>query len=253
MKLHKIIVLLLVLTIGALATGITAAADGPSLAGYTVETISTEFRRLDPFVTFRGEKQILDVAGARSAGIDDIIVDLAQEMVEYQNRMREVAKVQDLKDMEALDISLAGYPLLAEFDAMLQDYKPSEQIEPLAPSTHPCGTYSHPVPNYTPSRPYIGWYANAHNTLVSWGFHQTAGYACGGDPFVPCERDYTRGRGYSGPYGYCSSPRFRDQGSRDAGNHDIWIQYGEPNPEIHSYLWPYWDWGWYVRWWHNTY
>jgi len=232
---------------------VSAAQQGPSLRGYTVETISAEFRRLDHFVTFKGEYQVLDVAGARSAGIADVIITLAQDVVEYQNRMREVVKAQDVKDVEELDIPLTEYPLLAEFDAILQDYKPSGQVEPLAPDTHPCGTYSHPVPNYTPPRPYIGWYTNAHNTLVSWGFHQTAGYACGQDPFVPCELDYTRGRGYSGPYGYCSSPRFRDQGSRNAGNHDIWIQYGEPNPEIFSYSWPYWDWGWYVQWWHDTY
>ena len=42
-----------------------SAAQGPSLRGYTVETISAEFRRLDPFVTFKGEYQVLDVAGAR--------------------------------------------------------------------------------------------------------------------------------------------------------------------------------------------
>jgi len=29
------------------------------------------------------------------------------------------------------------------------------------------------------------------------------------------------------------------------------IQYGEPNPEIHSYSWPYWYWGAYCFWWHQ--
>jgi len=30
------------------------------------------------------------------------------------------------------------------------------------------------------------------------------------------------------------------------------IQYGEPNPEIASYSWPYWNWGAYVSWWHSS-
>jgi len=222
--------------------------------GYTVETITAEFRRMDPFVSYDKEGyQRLDVVRAQQAGIPDVIIGLAQEVIEYQNRMREVARARHAKDVRAVDLPLEGYPLLSEFDAMLRKYQPRQGVEPLAPDTHPCGTYSHPVPNYTPPRPYIGWYTNAHSTLLSWGFHQTAGYACGGDPFVPCERDYTRGRGYWSAYGYCSSPRFRDQGTRDQANHNIWVQYGEPNPEIFSYWWPYWDWGWYVRWWHRHY
>lgn len=252
MKSHKLIVILL--TTMAVFVGKTAFAGAPhySLKGYTVEMITVEFRRLDPFVYSEGDRQILDSVGAHAAGIPDVIVALAQQVIEYQNRMRELSRAQS-KDITALSLPLTEYPLLAQFEAMLQNFKPSAEIEPLAPDIHPCGTYSHPVPNYTPPRPYIGWYTNAHNTLLSWGFHQTAGYACGQDPFVPCERDYTRGRGYSGPYGYCDSPRFRDQGTRDPANQDVWIQYGEPNPEVFSYAWPYWDWGWYVRWWHNTY
>lgn len=253
MKRYEILSILLVLTLGLLAIGNVSAANHPSLKGYTVETITAEFRRLDPFVSYKGEYQVLDTVGARAAGVPDTIIALAQQVIEYQNRIRESAKTQNVKDVTELDIPLTRYPLLAEFDRMLQDYRPSGRVEPLAPDTHPCGTYSHPVPDYTPPRYHIGWYQDAHSTLLSWGFHKTAGYACGGDPFVPCERDYTRGRGYSGPYGYCSSPRFRDHGTRDAANHNIWIQYGEPNPEIFSYWWPYWDWGWYVRWWHNTY
>lgn len=270
MKLHKVIGTLFVLVIGVFIIGVLAignvSALGRSLLnGYTVEKITVEFRKLDPFVSYKGEYQILDSDGARAAGIPDVIIALAQQVIEYQNRMLQTAKAQNVKDIRKLDISLTEYPLLAEFYAMLQGYKPQDYksqdyklsglVEPLAPDTHPCGTYSHPVPNYTPPRPHLGWHADAHSTLLSWGFHQTDGYACGGDPFVPCERDYTRERGYSGPYGYCSSPRFRDQGTRDAANHDIWIQYGEPNPEVFRYVgsWPYWDWALYVKWWHDTY
>lgn len=116
----------------------------------------------------------------------------------------------------------------------------------------PCGNKDYPVPNYTPSWLPFSGYPNPGQTLINWGFHKTAGYACGQDPLVTCDYDYTRGRSYSGPYGVCSSPRFRDQGivvSSTSFN----IQYGEPNPEILSYSWPYWNWGVYVQWWHNNY
>jgi len=243
-----------------IATLIMSAAANPfnsssllELEGYTVEEITIEFRRLAPFVSYEGEYQILDSIAARKAGIPDIIIALAQQVIAYQNHMRAISKAQNIDDITQIDIPLNEYPLLAEFEAMLMNYKPKEGEDLLAPSTHPCGTYAHPVPNYSPPRFNLGWYENAHLTLLNWGFHRTAGYACGGDPFVPCDRDYTRGRGYWGPYGYCSAPRFRDQGTRDSANHNIWIQYGEPNPEIFSYWWPYWDWGWYVRWWHRRY
>jgi hypothetical protein len=253
MKFYRLVVVMLVFVIVVFATENVPAADHLSLKGYTVEMITTEFRRLDPFVSYKGKRQILDRIGASAVGIPDVIIALAQQLVEYQNRMRAVAEARNLRDVRELDIPMEDYPLLLEFYIMLQGNKPSGQVTILAPDTHPCGTYSHPVPDYTPPRYYMGWYVDAHNTLLSWSFHQTVGYACGQDPFIPCERDYTRGRGYSGPWGYCSSPRFRDQGTRDIDNHRIWIQYGEPNPEIFSYVWPYWDWGFYVRWWHNTY
>ena len=253
MKLYKFIVLFLVLTFFVVSLNNVYADAKPSLQGYSVETITVEFRKLDSFVSYRENRQVLDFAGARAAGTPESIIALAQQVIEYQNRMRTKAEEQSIESVADMNIPLTYLPLLIEFKGMLQNYIPSTEIVPSAPDTHPCGTYSHPVPNYTPARQYLGWYNDAHNTLLSWGFHQTAGYACGQDPFIPCDRDYTRGRGYSGPYGYCESPRFRDQGTRDTGNHEIWIQYGEPNPEIFSYVWPYWDWGWYVEWWHDTY
>lgn len=255
-KLEAALAILLALTVLLQGVQQASASDtkpGSSLTQYTVETITTEFRRLDPFVSSGDGKQVLDIEEAKKAGFSDTILALAGEVIDYQNEVREIAQQGEKADVRQIDIPVTGYPLLTEFEAMLSRYQPVDQGATRAPDTHACGTYAHPVPNYTPPRPPMGWYPNAHNTLLSWGFHQTAGYACGGDPFVPCERDYTRGRGYSSQYGYCDSPRFRDHGTRDAANHDIWIQYGEPNPEIFSYGWPYWDWGWYAEWWHDTY
>ena len=116
----------------------------------------------------------------------------------------------------------------------------------------PCGNKDNPVLNYTPSWLLFSGYPNPGQTPINRGFHKTAGYACVQDPLVTCDYDYTRDRSYSGPYGVCSPPRFRDQGivvSSTSFN----IQYGEPNPEILSYTWPYWNWGLYVQWWYTNY
>lgn len=87
-------------------------------------------------------------------------------------------------------------------------------------------------------------------SLESMGFHKTAGYACGANTEYKCATDYTRPRDYNGPYGHCDSPRFRDQGQVVSGGKRI--QFGEPNPEIFSYQWPYWNWGSYVKWCHDN-
>ena len=144
MKRFKFIFTLLLFTFGMLAIGNVSATEHFSLKEYTIETITLEFRRLDPFVSYKDGYQVLDLAGAHAVGIPATIIALAQEIIEYQNYMREVANKESITE---LDTSLAEYPLLAEFDAMLQNYKPDEQIEPLASGTHPRGTYSHPVPS----------------------------------------------------------------------------------------------------------
>ena len=100
-------------------------------------------------------------------------------------------------------------------------------------------------------------YTDPAGTLISWGFHRTAWYACGQLPPYDCPNDFTRDRGYYGPYGYCWSPCFRDQGRTAAGSSYFTIQYGEPNPEVYKgswpSWWPYWYWDAYVLWWHLTY
>ena len=76
-------------------------------------------------------------------------------------------------------------------------------------------------------------------------------YACGA--LYNCANDYTRDRSYYSNQGtgYCQYQRFRDQ-AIITGAYSAKIQYGEPNPEVTLYLWPYWNWGNYVQWWHNN-
>lgn len=82
------------------------------------------------------------------------------------------------------------------------------------------------------------------NYLDSRGYHQTADYATG--------YEYAGGD-YTNPIGAytCSSPKFRIHALIERG----WTfktQRPEPNPEILGYIWPTFDWGPYVKWWHNN-
>lgn len=148
-------------------------------------------------------------------------------------------------------VSLESFPLVEE----MMEASPSQDKEtrndeiPLAKAgVNACGDKKHPVPSKSPTR-HQKKSSNPHAALRKAGFHRTAGYACGARGYK-CASDYTQGRGISTKYGYCKSPRFRNQGYV-TGKKTYWIQYGEPNPEIHNYSWPYLTWGAYVKWWHD--
>ena len=91
--------------------------------------------------------------------------------------------------------------------------------------------------------------SNAVNTLKSWGYHQTAGYAGGG-----WTRDQTYYESRCGKNTFRdhaivqSSKKFREQ------NYSGYTPRGEPNPEVlRTGPWPYAAWPAYVEWWHDTY
>jgi len=223
--------------------------------GSDVDQINQELAALEPYVHFASDgTSTLDARSARRDGFSEDIVSLAEEIVVFQNELVEIAAASGVDSVERITISLEQYPRLREFFELASQEATAEKSlnGPSPLGVHPCGTYSNPVPNYTPPRYTFGPYADPEGTLLSWGFHHTAWYACGQLPPYDCPNDFTRGRGYYGPYGYCSSPRFRDQGRTD-GSPYFTIQYGEPNPEVHSYSWPYWYWGAYCFWWHQTY
>lgn len=114
----------------------------------------------------------------------------------------------------------------------------------------PCGERDHPVPDHNPPAEPQGTYDDPHAELRRRGFHRTADYACDASAHG-CAGDYTRGRGYDGPHGHCPAPAFRDHARIDGDA--ITVQYGEPNPEVDRYDWPYPSWPLYVRWWHERY
>lgn len=115
-----------------------------------------------------------------------------------------------------------------------------------------CGNYDYPMPAYTPTRYTISGQGNIETYFRNQGFHPTDKYACGMSGLGQCPTDWTKSRSYSNALGTCTAPAFRNQGL-ETGTTTGWAQYGEPNPEILGYGWPYWGWGSYVEWWHDTY
>ena len=229
--------------------------------GSDLDQINQELMALEPYVHFASDgTSIFDARLARRDGFSEDIVLLAEEIVAFQNEIAEIAAASGVDDVERISVSLEKYPGLKQlFELASQRAKLRTSRQPevreeasAAASTrqvNPCGDWDHPVPNYNSNwNPYSS--SNPEQTLLNWGFHHTAWYACGQLPPYDCPNDFTRGRGYNGPYGYCSSPRFHDHG-RIWSSTMFGIQYGEPNPEIFSYSWPYWNWGAYCFWWHQ--
>ncbi|MGH3888637.1 MAG: hypothetical protein ACRDSZ_19095 [Pseudonocardiaceae bacterium] len=215
-----------------------------------IAATNAELRRLEPYVSTNLDGgQRLDTVAASASGTSRATLVLAADLVRYQNALR--VKIREShQDKVALD----DYPAVREFFTMataeaVRRMRQEGQVRLSSldvAAVEPCGDYDHPVPAKAPSRENFG----PTPSLESMGFHKTAGYACGADREYKCATDYTRGRDYKGPYGHCRSPLFRDQGQVVSGGK--WIQFGEPNPELTTYTWPYWNWGSYVKWWHDS-
>lgn len=250
---HKVRFVLVFALLALLASSPLTIASAQ--LGSDVDQINQELAALEPYVHFANDgTSTLDARSARQDGFSEHTISLAEEIVAFHNELVEIEAASGVHDVERIKISLERYPRLREFFELASQESTAEKSSngPSPLGVHACGTFSNPVPDYTPPRYTFGPYADPEGTLLSWGFHHTAWYACGQLPPYDCPNDFTRGRGYYGPYGYCSSPRFRDQGRTD-GSPYFTIQYGEPNPEIYSYSWPYWYWDAYVFWWHQTY
>lgn len=113
----------------------------------------------------------------------------------------------------------------------------------------PCGGFGTPIPDVSYSWEYRNT-GDAVTYFINNGYHVTASYVHNSRSD---RKDYTKGRKYRSEYGTCSSPRFRDHGVDHLGSDTYQVQIGgEPNPEIHTYVWPYLTWPAYVAWWHET-
>lgn len=222
--------------------------------GQSFHEIARNIRSLAPYVATVQENNIslqtFDAKGARDNGFSTDMVFLVQEIIQFQNGMM-TALSSGNKNVMAEPLDAAKYPRLVAFFKIKPYVRPfgvtdGERIEP-------CGDYSYPVPDRRPDR-WEAYSFNPEQTLFDMGFHRTAGYACRDYVEVDCDHDFTSGTWNNGPYGYCESPRFRMHGATDEKRPTWYSIHGaEPNPELHSYVWPYYDWGNYVYWWHQKF
>ena len=225
-------------------------------AGLNLNEITQNLRRLEPYMQTLSEngirRQTFDVKAALEKGFSEDAVLLAQEIISFQNGILKVI-VSDEKNVMAVPLDAVKYPRLAAYFNM----KPQQQVvrnmnkEPI----EPCGDTEHPVPYWSPKPDYYTS-NNSEQALFDKGFHHTAGYACGeytnSDPFCNVF-DFTLESDNNGPYGYCEWPRFRYHGVISRTDRTQYSIHGtEPNPEVNSYSWPYWNWPVYVYWWHRT-
>jgi hypothetical protein len=250
-KFRLVALLFVLVSLSAVLT--PASAESPT----SVVIVTAALQKLEPYVhAFEQDGislQELEAEAALMNGFSEEVVFLAQEMVNYQNELALTVNIGEISDISQTEVLLDNYPRLKSFFDLAtaqskETVSPNSEAEPLS-SPHPCGNYAYPVPNYTP--PWGGASSpNPRHALLSQGFNHTQSYACGGGNCS--EWDFTRGRDYWGPYGYCSYPRFRDHGIIQSST-AYGIQLGEPNPEIFHYSWPYWNWGTYVLWWHNNF
>jgi len=223
-------------------------------AGMSFYEINQNIRRLAPYVLTVQENNIrMQTFNAKAAlknGFSEDMVLLVKEIIEFQNGMMK-AIASGKKNVMTEPLDVIKYPRLAAFYDMKPQGQPVEikGVERI----EPCGDYAHPIPDSKPD-PLVGYSYNPEQTLFDMGFHRTAGYACGIYVEIDCDHDFTSGTWSNSPYGYCESPRFRMHGATNQYAPTWYSIHGaEPNPELHSYVWPYYDWGNYVYWWHQKF
>lgn len=247
-------------------SGAASANEAQPVAGVSTDPVIEVHRLVEgldslaPYVSGLPGSQVLDVDAASAAGIDSEMVALGAEVCASQNaaiantqggaRARSTTTYPRLEHMH--DVATAAAESARTGGAGLSDQVVVGAV-PAAASAHVCGNYDYPLPSSSPKRYTISGQGNIETYFTKQGFHPTAGYACGAsNPLSHCASDWTQSRSYANALGVCAAPAFRNQGY-ETGTLTGWIQYGEPNPEIAGYNWPYWNWGSYVQWWHNTY
>ena len=227
-----------------------------------IEDLSAGLEALSSYVSGEPGAQVLGVAAASADGVDTDLIALAAEVVAAQNEL--MGQIAQGAPAAEARVRPEAYPLLAALNELASAaalrraangrtaVDAAEDGELSIAAANACGTYDYPMPSYSPKRYTASPGYNIETYFRNAGFHETGGYACGTNPFYSCAEDWTQPRSYASGLGTCSSPRFRNHG-RETGATTGSIQYGEPNPEVGDYVWPYWNWGSYVNWWHTNY
>ncbi len=191
---------------------------------------------------------VFDIDGARKAGFDSEIIELAEQLASATNALLENS-ASFANNLEEVDISLVPldleqFPALNNYfekatefnrkNQLLKDLIPTDEFT-IETAYSKCGFYTNPLPSR--AAPWRTFYniSNPDSTLRSWGYHGTLNLVGGG---------YTRAQTYS--WFYCGFGTFRDhayiyQGNKiKEQNYSGWTPRGEPNPEVYaSGPWPY--------------
>lgn len=205
---------------------------------------------LTPYVKLEtlhgGNLYVFNSSLAIEAGFSNEIVGLAKEIVSFQNEVLS-GGINFVNPIEK-----STFPILSAYLFRYRDNLKSVSAENTSP-INPCGDMDYPIPDHRPGTSFYSASA-PEQVLLKMGFHKTLGYACGNYVEVDCANDYTSPTWYNGPYGYCEAPIFRMHAATYPSNTSQYSMHGpEPNPELSSYIWPYWSWGVYVKWWHDTF
>lgn len=259
--------LVLFLLVGSIfASNASAGQSEENSDAYDVDFLEKAFTELAPFVKINEDYTLtLDAKEAKRAGLHRKVIKVGQEFVELNNELVNVVRSEGihsknidrkkLKKFEAFFKRVAEGKKGKKASSAVNSDLSTEGVDKLTPLTQTaCGggpDDPHVCPSWRESGVYRSTLQGIIDYLTSNGFHATAGYACGGDPFEPCEYDYTK---VVSAYG-CPGGPFRTQAIIYQSGSDWTYRYQtpEPNPEIFSYWWPAWWWGAYVVWWHQDY
>lgn len=245
------------------ASSAAPSSEQVAAAKRRVTELNRKLRAVSPYVRMNADStESINRTGALRAGHSPALVALATELIAYQNAL--LRRARQIRYHGSLpSVALAEYPLVRNlFDvataAAIREIRTTQpgraERTALNLVAHPCGDWLNPLPTANPARTLQGPYRDVKVALRKSGYHPTAGYACGRSSLVICRGDYTRDHRFTSRAGVCGGKRFRDQASPSSTLRGYArVQFGEPNPELASYSWPYWSWGAYVIWWHITY
>lgn len=235
----------------------------------TQQTATSEFEQLSQdlaqmegfFSGGNGALVSFDEAAARAGGFGEESIVLARELTAHTNDLivaaQEAQNARTSPDKDIFDVSVDAYPSLKTYFALATAQSNAGEgggAETsgwckwyLSDRACSCGHWSYPRP--TSAAPWRNWStANSANTLRSWGYHETPGWAGGGwtrsQTYYPsrCGNNTFRDHAY-----ILSSQNFREQ------TYAGYTPRGEPNPEFwRGGPWPYAAWPSYVRWWHDN-
>lgn len=263
MNKHRLVSFVLVLLLALIAVAGASAQETPiSITQANFVNLSTDLMKMDGLYSGGNDDLVIfDSKTALDQGFDVNSVALAEELAAHTNALilaaRRALANDGISDIAALNVSLADFPRVqAYFAAATESAKGAAGVSTtegwcnsaLTDAACSCGHWLYPRPSS--AAPWRNWTSsNPSNTLTSWGYHTTPGWAGGG---------WTRPQTYYSSR--CGNNTFRDHAYVTGSttfreqNYSGFTPRGEPNPEFWAGgPWAYGAWPSYVQWWHSNF